>query len=269
MRNTLTCTMFVIFVAMLVGCEDQKKAQSSRATLQSGYAALESQQYEQAIAQADAYLKMPPAGPAGQQGSAEALYLRGRGFEGRAAGNPGEAKANLQNARTAYISALGANPRQPLESYIRTSLANVAYFQDDYATALRQWLTAYDALDRDDVKSWALYRAGVCQQRLGQFADADKTFAAVMQRHANSPAAEKAREKQGARGFYVQLATFATPASADSAANSLRKEGALPTRTNDAQGRPVVRVGPVNTYAAAQALAGRFAGRYPGAVIVP
>ena len=29
-------------------------------------------------------------------------------------------------------------PRQPLESYIRTSLANVAYFQDDYPTAISQ-----------------------------------------------------------------------------------------------------------------------------------
>src|SRR5436190_732216 len=102
------------------------------------------------------------------------------------------------------LEALEQLPRQPLESYIHASLGNVAYFQDDYQSAIGQLNAAYDKLDSDDIKAWALYRVGLSQQRLGQFAQADQTFTSVQQFHPNSVPAQRAREHQGARAFYVQ-----------------------------------------------------------------
>ena len=272
---------FVVAVlagALLAGCGGAQKReprtagpraaqQTPAALLAQGYAALESRQYDDAIAAADQVLAVQPHG----EGTPEALYLRGRGFEGKnAAGvTEDEARANLQAAREAYIKCLGANPRQTLNGYGRASLGNVAYFQDDYQTAITQLTAAYDNLDRDDLKAWALYRIGLSQQRQGQFEQADKTFAAVQQRHANSVPAQRAREHQGARAFFVQLATFAQPASADRAIADLKKQGVPATRVAGPEGRAFLRVGPIPSYAQAQATRNQLINKYPDAVIIP
>ena len=246
---------------------DDRTAPQAQLILDAGYQALESQQYNEAIAKAEEFLSRTPHGP----GSAEALYLKGRGFEGKNATGvtADEARQNLQAARAAYIEALEQMPRQPLESYIHASLGNVAYFQDDYQSAIAQLNAAYDKLDSDDIKAWALYRVGLCQQRLGQFAPADQTFASVQQFHANTVPAQRAREHQGARAFYVQLATFASPATADNAAADLRRQGIAATRVSDTQGRSLLRVGPISSYSQAQYIRGRFAEKYPDAFILP
>jgi outer membrane protein assembly factor BamD (BamD/ComL family) len=269
----------LIVAAMVAGCggNKQKREQRAlgRATTQSptvlldqGYRALENQQYNDAIAKADEVLAASPHG----EGTPEALYLKGRSFEGKnAAGvTEDEAKTNLQAAREAYIKALGENPKQPLSAYIRTSLGNVAYFQDDYQTAISQLHAAYENLDRDDLKAWAMYRTGLSQQRLGQFDAADKTFAAVQQHHPNSIPAQRAREHQGARAFYVQLATFAQPASADKAVAELKKQGAAnAARVDGPEGRAYLRLGPIASYNQAQYTRNRFLNKYPDAVIIP
>ncbi|HYO09733.1 MAG TPA: tetratricopeptide repeat protein [Tepidisphaeraceae bacterium] len=240
-----------------------------RAVLTEGFSALDAQQYNDAIAKADQFLAGVPHGPE----SAEALYLRGRGLEGKnAAGvTPDEAKANLQAAREAYIRALEQSPREPLNAYVRTSLGNVAYFQDDYATAVSQLTSAYDALGTDapDLKAWALYRVGLSQQRLGRFPQADKTFQAVQENFPNSLPAQRAREHQGARAFFVQLATFASAATADQAVLNLRRQGVAAARETDPQGHAVLRAGPIASYGQAQFLKQRFAEQYPDAVVVP
>jgi TolA-binding protein len=246
---------------LLGGCGGR----ADKEKLQAGYQSLESQQYDQAIAQADEYLKKKPDGT----GSSEAMYLRGRAYEQKVAADPMEAKLNLQAARSAYVKALELKPSKKLEAYIRASLANVAYFQDDYTTALTQWATAHDDLEDPETKSWVLYRIALCQQRLGQFAEADKTFANVIQSYPNSVPAQRAAERQGARSFYVQVGTFSSPAGADKMMASLRSEGAIPERVSDAKGRQVVRVGPVQSYQQAQALKQRLAANHPDALIVP
>lgn len=243
-------------------------AQSPTVLLDRSYRALENQQYDDAVARADQVLAA--VGPHGA-GAAEALYVRGRALEGKnAAGVSDEqARANLQAAREAYIQALGENPPQPLHAYLRASLGNVAYFQDDYQTAIAQLSAAYDHLDREDLKAWALYRIGLSQQRQAQFAQADQTFAAVQQRHGNTIPAQRARERQGARAFFVQLATFAQPAAADRAAAELRKQGIAATRVAGPEGRAFLRVGPMASYAHAQSTRRQLLERYPDAVIIP
>jgi outer membrane protein assembly factor BamD (BamD/ComL family) len=240
----------------------------SQIILDAGYAALENQQYNEALDKADEFLAKTPHGA----GSPEALYLKGRALEGKnAVGvvSVDEARANLQEARAAYIEALEQSPHEPLQSYLRASLGNVAYFQDDYPAAIAQLKAAYDKLDRDDLKAWALYRIGLSQQRLGQFSAADQTFAAVQQLHPSSTPAQRAREHRGARAFYVQLATFASAASADGAAADLRRLGVPANRVSDSQGRALLRAGPVASYSQAQYLRTRFLDKYPDAFIIP
>ena len=137
---------------------------------------------------ADAFLQKTPAGP----GSAEALYLRGRAMEQKPAHSNAEAHANLQSAREAYIQALQRNPSPQLEAYIHSSLANVAYFQDDYSSTAGEWKIAYDKLSDPGIRSWVLYRIGLCDQRMGQFSDADKVFASVSENYPNTVPAQRA-----------------------------------------------------------------------------
>lgn len=245
----------------------KQEARSPQIVLAEGYQALENQQYNEAIAKADEFL----GGSQHGEGTPEALYLKGRALEAKnAAGvTADEAKANLQSARTAYIAALGENPKQPLNAYLRTSLGNVAYFQDDYTTAIAQFTAAYDNLDQTDLKAWALYRIGLSQQRQGNFEQADKTFALVQQNHAGTIPAQRAREHQGARAFYVQLATFAQPATADRAIADLKKQGVAANRIASAEGHALLRVGPIATYRQASFMKERFTEKYPDALIVP
>jgi tetratricopeptide (TPR) repeat protein len=271
MRNTRTEAAAVIlhihallFTALAAGCAGDNAA---RENLTSGFASLQSQQYEDAIGRADAQLAKTPHG----NGTPEALYLRGRAIEQRAKSNPHAVAADLASARQTYVDALNLKPSAPLDAYIRTSLANVAYWQDDYATAMQQWSAAYGKLGErsGECDPFILYRIGLCQQRLGQFDAADRTFATVIQRYPTTEAADRARQHSGFRSFAVQLATFASVQSADRATTELRKEGLTPTRLVDPRGGHVLRVGPANTYAAAQQLRQRFASKYPEAIIVP
>jgi tetratricopeptide (TPR) repeat protein len=216
-----------------------------------------------AISRCDVFLGNAPQG----QGSAEALYLRGRAYEERKARNLQEAKANLAAARLSYERALGLTPAGLLEAYVRTSLANVAFHQEDFATAASEWTLAYSALDRQDLKSLVMLRIGVCQQRLGRFADADRTLYAVQRQHPNSEAARLANQRQGLRTFWVQLAVFKTAAGADRAIAALQGERVI--RTRDSQNRHVLRLGPYSTYADARAVRQKHAPIYPDAYVVP
>lgn len=238
--------------------------------LDPGYAALEQKDYDRAIAKADAYLAKAPRGNHGQ-GTAEALYLKGRSLEAKSAAGvtAAQAKSNLEAARTAYVQALAQNPSQPLLAYIRTSLGNVAYFQDDYPTAIAQLSAAVEALKDAELKSWAMYRIGLSQQRLGQFAQADQTFTRIERENPQSEAARRAAEHLGARAFYVQLATYADAATATKAANELKGRGITAAAAPATEGHTILRAGPIASYAQAQYLKTQLANQFPNAVVVP
>jgi tetratricopeptide (TPR) repeat protein len=263
MRNMRIVGCLIAACVLLAGCNSP--SMQSRESLNAGYQALEQKQYDQAIAKADDFLRQHPHGP----GAAEALYLRGRAFEERLSPNEHDAAMNLQTARNSYLQALSLTPPKGLEAYIRTSLANVAFFQDDYVTALDQWNGACDQIAEKDLKSRVLLRIGITQQRLGQFEKADQTFAKVLQSYPETLEAQRAREKQGARQFFVQLATFKSAASAEKLIADLKKQGMTPYRATDSQGRHLVSVGPAKTYDQAKVLKQKFAGPYPDALIIP
>ena len=250
-----------LVLLMAGGCRDAGSAQ-----LIEGYTALEQSRYDEAMAAAERYLADDPPG----RSVAEALYLRGRAIESRVKQNDGEAVAHLRRAQADYQRALTLSPGKRLETYIYTSLGNVCFWLGDCSTAASYWKEAYQRLDREDLRGWVLFRIGLCQQRMGQWIDADGTFAAVQQEFAGSDAAEASGARQGARAFYVQVAAFQTVSSADRVVAELRSKG-LPALAQDRPARKlrVVLVGPLSTYAEAQAMRVRVAGQYKDAMIVP
>jgi len=246
------------------------KSNEVKPALESAYAAFERKQLDAAMTGADRVLVGNPAGP----GAAEAHYLRGRVLEERAQEAARkeeipEAKSNLQAARDAYNAGLSAKPAPAVEGNLRAGVANVAYFQEDYSTAISQWTVAADKIADPQTKAWVLYRVGLSQQRFGNFPDADRTFATVQKDFPGSEPAKRAAAHQGVRGFHVQVGVFGATANADGAVTDLRKEGVIALIVADPAGRHIVRVGPVPTYEQAKALKTRLAGKYPDAVIIP
>src|SRR5687767_5160701 len=109
MRNGLTpLAALILATTLFSGCAPKKEATpnppAQQAVLDAGFAALDAQQYNEALAKADEFLKSSPHGPA----SPEALYLKGRALEGKNASGElaaGDVNKNLQEARAAYIEA--------------------------------------------------------------------------------------------------------------------------------------------------------------------
>jgi cell division protein FtsN len=179
------------------------------------------------------------------------------------------ARAALQSAREAYNAALAAKPASAVEGNIRAGIANVAYFQEDYSTAIAQGTAAQDKITDPQVKAWVMYRVGLSQQRFGSFADADQTFAQVLQQFPNTEQAKRAAAHRGVNGFYVQVGAYGSPANADNALAGLRADGVIGMRLTDPAGRNVVRVGPMRTYDEAKKVRARIAGKHPDALIIP
>ena len=150
-------------------------------------------------------------------------------------------------------------------------MAQVAFNQDDYNTALQQWSAAYEKLEKPQDKVLTLYRLGQAAQRLGRWDEADQYFATVQQSTAGSELAAKAKEHQGARAFTVQLATFGDARQADAAAADLGKQGVKAQHVVDPNNRALhlLRVGPLGSYLDAKSIKARFAAVYPAAVILP
>ena len=240
---------------------------SRRAELAGGYQAFDQRRYDDAIRSAEKVLAEDSTGP----GSAEALYLQGRVHEQRAkdAANPTDARNNLREAQGLYTRALSMAPPQPLEAYAHAGLANASYFLEDYATAAREWAAAYPNITEPDAKAWVAYRAGLSEQRRGNFAAADQHFAEVQRQFPGSEQARRAATHQGAKAFHVQVGIFSTAANAQNAVAKLKAQGFSPVRSADAQGRQIIGVGPIPSYAQAKTLRDRLSGQYPGAAIVP
>ena len=228
--------------------------------------AVEGKQFDDALRSADAYLAQNPSG----DGAARAHYLRGRALEGRPKRSDGETRANLVAAKSAYERALMLSPDAELRSFILTSLGNANYWLEDYAGAERSWAEAYAALGNEDLKPWVLYRVGLSQQRQGKFAAADSTFAQVRQKYPNNEAADRAKNHQGAKAFFVQVAAFQNAESAEQLVTSLKKRG-LPAQRMLKTDRnlQVAMVGPMPTYREAAEMKQRLAGEHPDAMIVP
>ncbi|CAN5624977.1 hypothetical protein BH09PLA1_BH09PLA1_37290 [soil metagenome] len=264
--GSLRLSLLALILTSAAGCAADQAAQEN---LDAGFVAIanprQDNQLSDALARADAQIAKEPSG----KNAAKALYLRGRALEQRVKQSPAQATADFGSARQAYTDALQQSPGTPLEYYIRASLANICYWQDDYTTAQQQWQACAGKFDDTSVNAFIAYRIGLCQQRLGNFVAADQTFASVQQKFQSPEVVMRAKAHSGFRSFTVQLATFATAQNADAAVAQLMRENVNPKRVTDPRGTHVVNIGPCANYAQAQQLKARFVGRFPDAVIVP
>jgi hypothetical protein len=110
---------------------------------------------------------------------------------------------------------------------------------------------------------------GVCQQRMSRFTEADTTYQAVQARYPGSEMAKRAKAHQGVRDFYLQLATYNTPASADKAMEGLTNSGMNLSKRNGDAGRTVMMAGPYSSFDAAKEVRGRISAQFPDAIIIP
>ncbi len=233
--------------------------------LDEGFGALQQKNYPAALSAADGVLSQKPPTTT----AATAHYLKGRAIEERAKPDDATVSADLQLAREQYVRALELKPPQPLEANLRAQVANVAYFQDDYATAISQWGTAYADLPDAESQAWALYRIGVSQQRQGLWDSADRTYARVIEKHPGSVPAQRAKDRTGARAFYVQIGAFKEVTGAERTMNDVRLLGVAPVKSIDPRGLHVVRAGPFTAYTTAKATRQRLIGKFSDATIVP
>ena len=256
----LTVVALLTLGGSLGGC-----VKGSEEGVKASAGALKEQDYDQTIILANQALAENPTGPL----AAEAYYMRGRGYELRPVTSQAQLQANLQAARSSYVEAMKRSPSKRLSTYISASLGKVAFYQDDFATAATQLKIAYDGLDDKDQKAAALYLLGKSKQRFGYFVQADLTFNMLIAEYAASPWAQKAKETRGTRSFYLQLAVFKNPASADAASKTVRQRGLPPVRLIDMQGRQLVRSGPFATYAQASQMRTKVLDAFPDATVIP
>jgi tetratricopeptide (TPR) repeat protein len=144
----------------------------------------------------------------------------------------------------------------------------VYFFQDRFGDAIFQATNALPLVKSQQVKSFLLLREGECQQRLGRFTDADQTFRKVEQLYPNSPVAEAARDHEGHKSFYVQLATYDNDLQAEQAINSLQSSGAVISKSTT-KGLTIIDAGPYPSYTDAKNEKDKLIKNFPQATIVP
>ena len=265
MRTTqrlVTATFLAVALACAAGCRNR----AAELRLTEARTALEQKRYDQAMLAADEYLQKDPKGA----GAAEAHYFRGRALEQRVKKDDAQFLRDLGAAKASYVQAVKSSPSSDLEAYIQTSLGNVTYWLNDYAAAEAAFRKAHELLPKGNLKGWALYRLGLSQQRQGRWTQADETFAAVQKEFAGTEMAQRARQHQGARAFYVQVAAFQNPANADKLVTTLRQQGLSTQRLPKPERKlHLVMAGPAKTYTEALALRSRLNGQFRDALIVP
>ena len=244
--------------AAIAGCQGTAKNDA----LERGRTQLQQRDYTAAATSLDAFLKENANGPR----AAEAYYLKGHAIQDAKSEDFAEAQSRLQQARLAYIDALKVGTdNRGLEGLIRASLADVAFWQEDYATAAEQGRAAYALLEDPNVRAMALYRSGLSYQRMGRFEEGDRTLKLVTQNHAGTAPATRAQQRIGVRSFSVRIPTESTAAATSAAANLTRQGIAASPAPNEA----AVVVGPFSTYTDANAARGKLTPQYPRAVVVP
>src|SRR4051794_26293343 len=171
-------------VALMLGGGCAAPQPTTKEKLAEAYGQLESPNpdYAGMSAAADAYLKEQPEGPA----AADALYLHGRALEEKAQRDAAGAQRGLGGGDKYYSPARTKNPRPQLEALIHVGMGNVLYFQDRYAAAINELASGYAKLERAEDKAWALYRIGLCHQRMGNWEEADRNFAMVQEQFSNT-----------------------------------------------------------------------------------
>jgi tetratricopeptide (TPR) repeat protein len=248
---------FLVFTA---ACADNPQSQQQ---LDAGKQALEAQQYDPAIRDADTVIASGDSADL-----AEAYYLRGYAIENRPKADSADAIRDLSLASESYTNGLSHDPQPAIATRLHAQLGNVSFYQNDYSAALREFDAAYSLSGESENKPLILYHMAVCEQRLGRFDDADRTFQRVQQEYPSSEFVPYARARQGIRGYYVQVGAYSKPSDINRAAAAIATTGSPPLKTTSGA-LTVIRTSDVQSYAEAQELKAQLASRYPDARVMP
>jgi tetratricopeptide (TPR) repeat protein len=235
----------------------------SRQELHSGKAALDSQQYNQAILDADAVIASNDSAA-----YAEAYYLRGYAIEMRPKADNVASVRDLGLAHESYTKGLSQNPRPELATRLHAQLGNVCYNEQDYSAAVPELTAAFNSPDAGLPKDLLLYHMGVGQQRIGRFEDADASFQRLQRDYPSSRYAGAARAHQGVHGFYVQVGAYSRQSDINAAARAVTAAGSAPLKTTQ-NGLTVIRTADVPSFAQAEEMRDRLKGPYPDARVMP
>jgi tetratricopeptide (TPR) repeat protein len=261
-------------IAAITGCQPNPPPPTLPPEMVAGSQALTDHQPDAALADASAYLHQHPTGPA----AAGAHYIQGRAYEMKISTDRAEQRMLLTSAHTAFELALhdlATAPDPNLEMDVHGELSNVAFFQDDFPTAIDQAQRAMTLDQTPKDQRHLLMCIGSSEQRLGRFEDAAMTFHQVEQRYPGTPEAAAAHDAAARRNFYVQLATYASAPPANTLVDQLSAPGgplsgvgAVSSRV-DMMGHTILDAGPFTTYPAAKQVREQVLAYFPDAVVVP
>lgn len=206
------CACILSVAGVLAGCDAVPPA--GRQMLLSANDAYARGEYNAGERAAAEFLKTFPSSSA----VGEAYYLRGMCLiemkqreAGRASLTAGAAKASREDQRATC----------------QTALANLAYEDGDMNAALAGYATAIPYLPERPPTDEALYRYGVCLQRLGRWGEARRIFSRLLDQFPGSRMAGAARSRFAWRhdSFAIQCGTFLRVDEANQAADVLKDKG--------------------------------------------
>jgi len=247
----------VVAVAAAGGCAPGQKA--DRAVFDSGYAALEAGQWDQAVKDFSRYLRMDPDSP----NRGEVYYYRGQALVHLK--RPDEAKAD-------FLRAIGAGVHEPVDQYARVALGNLYYEEANDVEAVKQYAAVLRDPHGEVPVPMVLLRTGVALQRLGKWDTGKRYLEYLVAHYPKTGAAGQAARYLQADAFSVQTGAFSSQTTAATQARQVQQAGfpaqLAPVSRN---GRPLmaVQVGRARTYAEATVLAGRLRSAGFDTLIVP
>jgi len=235
----------VLGMGLLLAAGCARQATRPEDIFKGAYAAFEANQWQQAVDGFTRYLQAGPTTPM----RGEVYYYRG------------QALVHLnrrEEARADFERAIGARASPPIPGFARVAIGNLYYEEGNDRKAIQTYLEILRKPDATLPLDMIILRLAVSLQRIGQWSAADQYLAYLINRYSDTQSAVEAWRRFHATGFTVQTGAFASNTAALRQADRLRGEGFLPTMGQAKRGSQTfyaVRVGKVQTYAEAAALA--------------
>ncbi len=108
-----------------------------------------------------------------------------------------KSQARFPEARTAFERVI-KDPNGKLSETAAKSqflLADTYYYEMNYPTAVKEYMTVDIRYKYPDLQAAALYQAGVCQEKMERWKDAAKTYDEMLKKYPGSEHAGKAKER--------------------------------------------------------------------------
>ena len=229
--------------------------------LESAKRCYDAQRYDQAVANLDKFLAIYGTG----QPAAEARYIRGLSLV---------KKGQLRRGRADLERTLAASKCPELMAKAHVAVGSLDWADGRTDAAVEHYRQALDGLEDRPPKDVVLYRLGTELQRQGQWAQARRHFAEIIDRYQHSKVNKAARLRFSwtYKFFTIQAGAFKDRRRAQQQVKKLRRVGLAAEQRLDARsGRPlyVVQVGQYDTFAKARAELPRVRRAAGEAIIVP